>query len=84
MDPSGGTDMVENLEKVVSARAGAAGLSAPATLDSSKCGTAGWVAMVVGSVAPLSLMDGGVFADIYVCIRASAQPGNAKDRKCRV
>jgi hypothetical protein len=40
--------------------------------------------MVVGSVAPLSLMDGGVFADIYVFIRARVQPGNAKDRSCSV
>jgi hypothetical protein len=53
MDPSGGTDMVENLEKVVSARAGA-GRAVPS----------GWVAMVVGSVAPLSLMEGGVLPDI--------------------
>jgi hypothetical protein len=68
----------------VSARAGAAGLSAMGTLDSSKCGIACCVAMVVGSVAPLSLMDGGVFADIYVFIRARVQAGNAKDRDCRV
>jgi hypothetical protein len=63
MDPSGGTDMVENLEKVVSARAGA-GRAAP----SASCWSTGMngvgVAMVVGSVAPLSLMEGGVLPDI--------------------
>jgi hypothetical protein len=63
MDPSGGTDMVENLDNVVSARAGA-GRAAP----SASCCSIGMkgvgVAMVVGSVAPLSLMEGGVVPDI--------------------
>jgi hypothetical protein len=63
MDPSGGTDMVENLEKVVSARAGA-GRAVPSASYWSACGAGGWVAMVVGSVAPLSLMEGGVLPDI--------------------
>jgi hypothetical protein len=50
MDPSGGTDIMENLEYVVSARAKAAGRSALAALGSSKCGTEDCVAMLVGSV----------------------------------
>jgi hypothetical protein len=65
MDPSGGTDMVENLEKVVSARAGA-GRSAPRVFCWPTCEIGGWVAMVVGSVVPLSLMEGGVLPDIDV------------------
>ena len=63
MDPSGGTDIMENFEKVVSARAGA-GRSAPEAYGSLACGTEGWVTMVVGSVAPLSWMEGGVLSVI--------------------
>jgi hypothetical protein len=55
--------MVENLEKVVSARAGA-GRSVAGTWYWSTCEAGGWVAMVVGSVAPLSLIEGGVLPDI--------------------
>ena len=62
MDPSGGTDIMENLEYVVSARAGA-GRSALDTLTSLN-GTGAGAAMVVGSVAPLSLMEGGVLSAI--------------------
>jgi hypothetical protein len=61
----------------VSARAGV-GLSVMGALDSSKRATAGWDAMVVGSVAPLSLMEGGVFVDIYVLSKARARAGGRK------
>lgn len=49
IDPSGGTDTVENLEKVVSLRVGNAGRA-----GSPKFCTEGWGFIVVGSVAPLS------------------------------
>jgi hypothetical protein len=59
MEPSGGTDMVENLENVVSLR-GTIGRSD----GSPKFWTEGWKFMVVGSVAPLSWMAGGVSTGI--------------------
>lgn len=64
MEPSGGIDMVEYLEKVVSAREGA-GRSALVALGCSPfCGAAGWGSIVVGSIEPFSLMEGGVLSAI--------------------
>lgn len=55
MEPSGGTDMTENLERLVSMRAGTAGRA-----GSPKRSAEGSGFIVVGSVAPLSWMAGGV------------------------
>jgi hypothetical protein len=63
MEPSGGTDIMENLEYVVSARA-AAGRFVPVTSTSHVCGAGCWAAIVEGSDAPLSSMDGGVLSAI--------------------
>lgn len=64
MEPSGGTDMVENLEKVVSLR-GALGRVGE-DMGSPKFATegvlSGW-AMVVGSVLPFSWIEGTSSAD---------------------
>ena len=58
MEPSGGTDMTENLERLVSMRVGTAGRA-----GSPKWSTEGSGLIVVGSVAPLSWIAGGVSDD---------------------
>lgn len=59
IDPSGGTDMTENLEKVVSLRGTAGRMGASPDVCAE-----GWVFIAVGSGAPLSVMAGGVLVDI--------------------
>jgi len=81
MDPSGGTDMTENLEKVVSLRSttGRSGAS------SNVC-TGGWTLIVVGSVSPLSVMAGGAIAGMLEVMAVNqarletARPGRRKPK----
>lgn len=50
---------MENLENVVSARTGAGRSALDAPTSTNGTGAWAWASMVVGSVAPLSVMDGG-------------------------
>jgi hypothetical protein len=66
----------------VSARAGA-GRSAIGSKGSPYCAPEGWAAMVVGSIAPLSLMDGGVFAVIRIYVNRARQRLKDENKACR-